>query len=298
MTGEPLVSVLTPSLSQARWLGDALGSVARQTYPRIEQIVMDGGSTDGSVALLRAASPRVRWRSEPDRGQSHALNKAFAESEGEIIGWLNADDAYFAPDTVSEVTQLFARRPDVAVVYGHAALVNGDGLILHMIWAPPFNAPLLRLHNFIIQPTAFIRRSALGATLVDEAYESAMDRELWLRLDHRCRFARLDRVLAIDRHHPGRKVYTRPDLARAEGERLVAAYGVPSGDWSRAKLKVCKIAFRLAGLRLVPQASRTPLAFDGRVDGVWRLARRQLAAPRATMPVGSASLPYPERATP
>lgn len=281
----PLVSVLTPSFNHSRWLADNLRSVACQTWPRTEHIVMDGGSTDGTLDTLRNAPENVRWRSEPDRGQSHALNKAFAESSGAIIGWLNSDDAYFSTDAVSSAVRLFESHPEIDVVYGHAALVNGDGLILQMIWVPPFNYRLLRLHNFIIQPCAFIRRSALGDIIADEAYESAMDRELWLRLGLEHRFARLDRVLAIDRHHLARKTYTRPDLARADAARVAATYQVPRGLWTRVPGKALKIAFRLMGLRLLPQAA-CPLAFEAQRDSKKRLAIRQIAVVRAAMPAG------------
>lgn len=282
----PLVSVLTPSFNQARWLGDNLRSVAYQSYPRIEQIVMDGGSTDESVAVLENAPDRVRWRSEDDRGQSHALNKALTESRGEIIGWLNSDDAYFSGDAIACAVQLFERRPEIDVVYGHAALVNGDGLILQMIWTPPFSYRLLGLHNFIIQPAAFIRRSALGDAIADEAYDFSMDRELWLRLGRGHAFAHLDQVLAIDRQHPDRKTSSRPDLARADRARIEAAYTVPHGAGAAAARKALKIAFRLLGMRLLRQA-RGPLAFGGSSDGLRRLAVRQLAVPRAAMTAGA-----------
>jgi glycosyltransferase involved in cell wall biosynthesis len=287
-----LVSILTPSFNQACWLADNLRSVANQTHPHIEHIVMDGGSTDGSVDILRGqAGPHVRWVSEPDRGQSHALNKGFAESRGGIIGWLNSDDAYFTPTAVAEAVQLFERCPDVDVVYGHAALVNADGLILQMIWVPPFSYRLFRYHNFISQPAAFIRRYALEARIADEAYDYSMDRELWLRLGRHHRFVRLDKVLAVDRHHLARKAYTRPDLARADVDRLVATYGVPQprGWWVQAQGKVVKVTFRLMGVRLLPQASG-PFAFQGIQDSYWRLALRQVAVRRAAMPVGSISM--------
>src|SRR5690349_2661306 len=108
-----LVSILTPSYNQAKWLADNLRSVAAQDYPYIEHVVMDGGSTDGSVDILRHADSRVRWFSEADDGQSHALNKALAESHGDIIGWLNSDDAYFSPDAVSTVVRAFTNNPDI-----------------------------------------------------------------------------------------------------------------------------------------------------------------------------------------
>jgi glycosyltransferase involved in cell wall biosynthesis len=282
-TAAPLVSILTPSFRHAPWLADNLRSVGTQTYPFIEHIVIDGGSEDGSVDILKAAQWRgLRWRSEPDRGQSDAINKAFAESRGSIIGWVNSDDAYFSPDVVAAAVDVFQRHPDVDVVYGHAALVDAAGLVLQLIWVPRFRYRMLKLHNFIVQPTAFVRRSALGITVVDEAYEFAMDRELWLRLGQASHFARLDRIVAIDRHQAGRKVYTRWPLVAEENRRLAAAYDAPDGPMARAQLKALKIAFRLAGVLLLPEARRR-LAFHGRVDSTLGLVRRQILTPRARM---------------
>lgn len=285
MANEPLVSVLTPSFNQARWLVDTLRSVARQTYPHIEHIVMDGGSTDGTVELLAQAGPRVIWKSEPDRGQSHALNKALAASTGEIIGWINSDDAFYSVDVVAAIAQCFTRHPDVDVVYGHAALVNAEGRILQMLWAPPFRYKLLRLHNFIVQPAAFIRRSALGSSLVDETFHYAMDYELWLRLGRDRRIAKINHVIAVDRNYPERKSVARTDLAEIDYARLKRTYGTP--DFSppaavRMEQRMLKIAIRLMGISLVPRTSAR-LAFDGSHDGTVRLAARQLAVSRATM---------------
>lgn len=285
MANEPLVSVLTPSYNQARWLGDTLQSVARQTYPRIEHIVMDGGSTDGTVALLTEADPPVVWKSEADTGQSDALNKALAASTGEIIGWINSDDAFYSVDAVEAVVQCFTRHPDVDVVYGHAALVNADGRILQMLWAPPFRPGLLRLYNFIVQPAAFIRRSALGATLVDETFHYAMDYELWLRLASARRIAKINHIIAVDRNYPERKSVARTDLAEIDYTRLKRTYGTPNFSPPaavRAQQRALKIAIRLMGLSLAPRPA-APLAFDGSHDGVARLAARQVAVSRATM---------------
>ena len=281
--GQPVVSVLTPSFQQGRFIGDCIASVSNQTYPELEQIVCDGGSTDETIDVLRAAPATVRWVSEPDRGQSHALNKAFEASRGEIIGWLNSDDAYFDRDAVASVVEVFVQRPDVDVVYGHAALVNADGLVQHVMWVPHFDYRLLRRANFVIQPATFIRRSALGDRVVDEEFDHSMDRELWLRLGAGHRFARVDQILAIDRHQPNRKVYTRSDLARADEGRLMAAYGIPPNARYRVPRKLFKVVSRLCGARLVRRASG-PLAFDGHVDHPLRLLARQVAVFRGSMP--------------
>jgi glycosyltransferase involved in cell wall biosynthesis len=289
LTSSPLVSVLTPSYNQGRWLGDNLHSVGSQNYDNLEHIVMDGRSTDNSLALLERGHPRLRWRSEPDRGQSHALNKAFAESAGEIIGWLNSDDAYFEDDVISSVVEYFKARPDISVVYGHAALVNSEGLILQTIWVPPFHVRLLRLHNFIIQPATFVRRSALDDWLVDERYDYAMDAELWLRLSRRHGFARINKVTAIDRHHLERKSLGRQDLAAVDNVRLCQEHRIRNSRAARVPLKLVKIAFRVAGLALIPRVVTAPLVFDGSADSGQRLAIRQVAVRRSRMQAGNST---------
>jgi len=281
---DPLVSILTPSFNQGRWLADNLQSVRAQTYPEIEHVVMDGGSTDGTLSMLNGADD-IRWTSEPDNGQTDALNKAFAQSTGSIIGWINSDDAYYSPTVVAEVVDSFRRYPDVAVVYGHAALVNADSLVLHALWVPDFDPELLDTFNYVIQPAAFFRREAVDGRFLDDRFESAMDREFWLRLARGGRFVRLDRILAIDRHQPDRKVYTRPDLAQADLALLVREYGVdaaPSGD---PRFKALKICHRLAGLTLVPELLETPLAFPGRRDGALTTTMRQAFLPRRFMQI-------------
>jgi glycosyltransferase involved in cell wall biosynthesis len=263
-------------------------SVARQTYGRIEHLVMDGGSTDGTTELLASrARPGLRWWSEADGGQSDALNKAFHASTGEIIGWLNSDDAYFDDGVVQAAVRAFEADPDTAVVYGHAALVNGEGLVLQLIWAPPFSGRLLRLHDFLCQPAVFIRRSAIADRLVDPSFHYAMDYELWLRLARDMRFRRLNRILAIDRHHPDRKSYTWLDAADRDRAILHERHGVPRRS-TPVKLaqKVIKVGLRLAGASLVATAARDASRLGWTVDDRQLLLRRQLLFRRASMPMG------------
>jgi glycosyltransferase involved in cell wall biosynthesis len=217
----PLVSILTPSLDQGAWLADNLRSVACQTYPNIEHVVMDGGSADGSLAILENADSPVVWRSEPDEGQSDAVNKAFAASHGEIVGWINSDDAYFDCRVVSDVVAFFDRHPEVDVVYGHCAQVDDTGEIIWMIWVPRFMPRALHVTNFIGQPVAFMRRHVLTEPMLDPSFHFAMDYDLWLRLDAQgARFARIDRIVAVDRYHPGRKSETIPEVHRQDLDRL------------------------------------------------------------------------------
>jgi glycosyltransferase involved in cell wall biosynthesis len=282
MPSEPLVSVLTPSFNQAGWLTDNLRSVECQTYGRIEHIVMDGGSQDGSLDVLKSAGPNVHWRSEPDRGQAHALNKALTLSRGEIVGWLNSDDAYFDNRVVADVVRFFARSPGIDVVYGHAAYVSAAGRILHYFWAPTFNARLLRLYDYLIQPAAFVRRRAIGERLLDESFDFAMDHELWLRLSQSSAFARYDRILAADRGQPARKSLTRLAVFENERGRLAARYGVATSATSRVIGSAHHVYCRFRGARLV-FARHADLAFSGREDPWPVTLWRQVAQRRSTM---------------
>jgi glycosyltransferase involved in cell wall biosynthesis len=282
----PVVSVLTPSYNQARWLSDNLRSVATQSYPT-EHVVVDGGSTDGSVEILAASPPGVIWESGPDQGQSDAINKAFARSSGDIIGWLNSDDAYYSRDAVAEAVRVFEDDPSVGLVYGHAALVNASGTFLQVLWAPPFRRALLLWYNYIYQPSVFVRRSALGrASFVDPAFDYMMDRELWLHLAARCRFRRLDRIVAIDRHHLARKSYTRPDLAQHDHELLVDRYRLPGRAPNRLLARGVRTGFRWAGLTRLGEAARGSDAIALDVPSPGMIAVRQVAQLRRWMPSG------------
>jgi len=245
---------------------------------------MDGGSTDGSVDLLRASLPAGSWISEPDGGQSEALNKAFDRSRGEIIGWLNSDDAYLFDDAVESVVDYFSANPGVDVVYGHAALVSETGSLLHVMWMPQYSKSRLWRQNFISQPAAFIRRRALEDGFVDESFHYTMDHELWLRLAAGHRFGRIDKVLAIDRHQAGRKVYQWPAEADEEVVRLVEMYGIPQTVGFRARLR--RIGYRFRGAPTAFRLRQDRKAFDWSIDSRARLLVRQLIVKRRFMATG------------
>ena len=255
--------------------------MACQTYPRIEHVVQDGGSTDGSVDVLRAAGDSVIWRSEPDRGQADAINRAFAASKGEIIGWINSDDAYFDCRVIADVVAFFAKNPDVDVVYGHAAQITADGHFIQMLWAPPFDRELLMLLDPITQPSAFIRRRALTEPMLDETYHFAMDYELWLRLEREGRrFARIDRIVSVDRLQPARKSSTITDVHADNLARLAAAYGTDvSASRPRAR-SVFYVRQRLMGALLIPRIPHD-VAFTAPANMRAGLLRRQLLTRRA-----------------
>jgi len=278
---QPLVSILTPSYNQAAWLGDNLRPVACQTYPHIEHIVMDGGSTDGSVGILETAGDAVIWRSEPDEGQAHAINKAFTSSSGEIIGWINSDDAYFDCQVIEDVVAYFEAHSEVDVVYGHCAQTTAGGGIIQILWAPPYSGEMLRTVNLISQPTAFMRRRVLSEPMLDESFHFTMDYELWLRLEASgVLFARIPRITAIDRHQADRKSSNILDVHAADTERLAERYDTRLGpEWDRERTRFY-LTQRVAGALLIPSV-RPPLAFTHPRDLKRGLIRRQLLTRRS-----------------
>lgn len=197
------VSVVTPSLNQGQFIKDNLESVLSQRYSDIEHIVVDGDSNDGTVGILqefaRAHGNSIRWISEPDRGQSDAVNKGLRMATGEVIGWLNADDTY-QPGAVRTAVEFLSAHPNVGMVYGRCAFVNEDG---KRIGEFPdnldFDYRLLteKALNFIPQPAVFFRKEVLDMVgLLDVNLHMAMDYDLWIRIGQKSRAERIPAVLA------------------------------------------------------------------------------------------------------
>ena len=225
--------------------------------------------------MLEAAGDAVTWRTEPDKGQSDAINKAFAESRGDIIGWINSDDAYFDCHVVEDVVACFLAHPDVDVVYGHAAQIAADGTIIWMIWVPWFTRRILRIVNFIGQPVAFIRRSALSEPMLDESYHFTMDYELWLRLDRQGRrFHRIPRITAVDRQQPARKGETMSDVLHSDLGRLAETHGRGYPPGKRVLSWLFYTWRRFMGIFLIPRIPRE-LAFTDVRTNRWEIFVRQ-----------------------
>jgi hypothetical protein len=207
----PLVSVVTPSYNQGRFLRRTIDSVLAQTYPHVEYLVMDGGSTDESLAVLRSYGERVRWRSERDRGQAHAINKGFALTHGSVRAYLNSDDVLL-PDAVARAVEHFRRHPEHDLVYGQADVVDEDDRVTGQWPTEDYSFERLMATCFICQPAAFWRtRIAERVGPFNEALHNALDYEYWLRIDRAgggC--GHIHRVLARARMYAETKTLSAP----------------------------------------------------------------------------------------
>jgi glycosyltransferase involved in cell wall biosynthesis len=203
----PLVSIVTPSLNHGRFIQENIESVRAQDYPRIEHLVLDGGSTDQTLEILARHGKRIRWVSEPDRGQTAALNRGFRMASGEIVSWLNTDDILL-PGAVSAVVETFRANPHVGMVYGDGELMDAAGRrLLPFRFTEPFNLPrLVEVSAFILQPAAFVRLEVLRSVdYLDERLSWCMDWDLWIRIGQRHAVGFLPRPLARVRIHPDSK---------------------------------------------------------------------------------------------
>jgi len=204
----PKISLVTPSFRQGAFIERTILSILHQDYPNLEYIVQDGGSTDDTVAHLKKYEHRLTsWVSEKDGGQTNAINRGFAKTDGEIMGWLNSDDLLL-PGSLNTVANFFAQNPHVDVVYGHRILINEHDHQIGRWIMPNHNHDVLSWADFIPQETMFWRRSLwekVGASL-DENFKFAMDWDLILRFRKAgAKFVRIPRFLGAFRIHSAQK---------------------------------------------------------------------------------------------
>lgn len=185
MTDTPLVSIVTPSFNQARYIEATIQSVLVQDYPRIEYIIVDGGSTDGTVDLIKKYEDKIAWWvSEKDKGQTDAINKGFAHATGNILAWINSDDNYSHPGAVADAVNFLVANPEVAMVYADCNFIDEQGNVIGKFASRQTDYKKLRRgYVHIPQQTMFFRAhywKELGP--LDPSFYFAMDYDLWVRI--------------------------------------------------------------------------------------------------------------------
>lgn len=254
MTGLPLVSIVTPTLNQGRFIEATIRSIQAQTYDHFEHIVVDGGSTDETLEVLRRheGTYPLRWLSEPDAGMYDAINKGMRLASGEILAYLNSDDLYF-PWTLETVVEAFARHRGADVVYGDGLGINDQTGLEDLRFQPPFRFEFLLRAGSFVQPAVFWTREIHGAVgEFDQAFRLAGDLDFWLRIGPDRRFVKVDELLAIERDHDDTKRSSQWDQLMSES--VAIRNRVDRGSPPRRRLGLIAGRFRAWWARRVDWA--------------------------------------------
>ncbi len=220
----PKISIITPSFNQGNFLEETILSVLSQNYPNLEYIVIDGGSEDQSVEIIKKHQEKIHyWVSEKDSGQSEAINKGLKQATGEIVAWLNSDDI-FLKDTLHRVASLFLEHPSVELLYGDVENLDVDGS-KKLISSPPFEpVSFLRKVN-IHQPGVFWKRKLHeNIGLLDESLYYLMDYDLWTRIFFNYECLKVNELFSQFRIHPHSKTTGNPEGLYLEYRKVLSTF--------------------------------------------------------------------------
>ncbi|MHC1740447.1 MAG: glycosyltransferase family 2 protein [Anaerolineaceae bacterium] len=206
MPDSPLITIITPSYQQAAFLEQTIRSVLEQDYPNIEYMVIDGGSDDGSVEIIKRYADRLTWWvSEKDNGQAEAINKGFARARGKYIAWVNSDD-FYTPGAIREAVEELEAHPDIGLVFGEVQVVDKEGKILNHLHYGDWGLQELMTFHIIGQPAVFMRRSVLEkAGPLDIHFHFLLDHHLWLRMGLEAGIRYVPKLWAGAHYHEGCK---------------------------------------------------------------------------------------------
>lgn len=228
-----LVSIVTPSLNSADFLEETIQSVLSQDYPNIEYIVVDGGSSDGTVSILDRYKGRLEYSSAADEGAADAINTGFRRSRGAILAWLGADDRYL-PGAVSSAVQALRANPAASAVYGEAYWIDEAGRRSGRYpTRSPYSSSMFRTECCICQPACFMRREAVESVgLLDTKLHSAFDYDLWIRITQKSTLTAIPNFLAESRMHIRNKSLGQKQLMFEESIGLLQRhYGYVPPKW-------------------------------------------------------------------
>jgi len=213
MKSTPLVTIVTPSFNQASYVEETIQSVLKQTYPYVEYIIVDGGSEDGSLEIIKKYAPKLaHWVSEKDRGQTDAINKGFALAKGEVLAWLNSDDTLL-PNAVEDAVEYLSTHPQTGLVYGDTNYIDEKSKVIGRF--PAAQTDLTRLRRgyvHIPQQASFFHKSIWDQVgPLDTDFFFAMDYDLWVRFARVSELKYIPRIWANFRLHSDTKTITADD---------------------------------------------------------------------------------------
>ena len=254
-----LISIITPSFNQANYLEATIESVLSQDYPHVEYIIIDGGSADGSVEIIKKHANRLAyWVSEKDNGQADAINKGLARAKGEIVAWLNSDD-YYLPNAISAAVKAFEENPDVVMAYGDMLAVNELGQTFNVLKFKQLSLEDLLCFQIIGQPAVFFRREVYEKSGgLDTTFHFLLDHHLWIRIAQQGKILHVSQTWAAARYHAEAKNRAKAAEFGREAFRIL--------DWVKSQPQ-------LAGA--ISSVERRARASAHRVDARYLLDGRQ-----------------------
>ncbi len=250
------MTIVTPSYNQGRFLEETIQSVLNQSYPNIEYIIIDGGSTDQSIEIIRKYESRMSyWVSEKDQGQTDAINKGFRMAKGDLVGWINSDD-FLEPGAVALVVSAHQRNPQSVLFHGKLRVIDEKGGLIE-IRNPRHEVSLFGLLNKfdqVSQPGSFYLRKAVEkGSFLDTELRTAMDFDLWLRLLSIGSAQYVPDILANYRVYPQTKSKTLKEVSWQENNQILNKYGAKF--FSCKRIEQSLIYLNLLRLRVLKRQS-------------------------------------------
>lgn len=218
----PKITIVTPSYGQAVFLERTILSVLNQNYPNLEYIIIDGGSKDGSIDVIKKYEKYLDyWTSEPDRGQAHAVNKGWERANGEILGWVNSDDLLL-PGSLRNIASAFLDNPETVIVYGQSYYIDQEDQVIRRFETEAFSKELFREICYICQPSVFFRKNVIGKVgMLDEGLKFCMDYDFWIRASNIFDFTYIREYLSGTRVHGTSKTMSLWKNAAREDVQLI-----------------------------------------------------------------------------